>query len=366
MGPRYVVSVPELNLRSGPSTTCEIVAELDRDTAVYLIGEQTEDEDYIWIPVSTSAGVGYVILESIQPTAADGTCGSRGTFSDTGETGFTAEVVNLRNGPGLGCSVLTELNGGTPVTIMGPATEQDGESWLPVSTPLGDGYMYAGGYAPPGSWVQPVAVAVLMYHDIGDFTDRYRVAPWQLEEQLIWLRDNGYNSITPRDLIAHLDYGAPLPARPVILSVDDGWASVRIFRDLLAAYGFKGTYFLPSYAQLSPDEIWELNQYGEVCGHTVSHQFLDQLSYEGQVYEVAANKEWLDSILGVSTTCFAYPFGSYSATTTEVVALSGYQIAFDAMNGVQYFDGSLNRWHVSRVEVSGFLDLATFAAIVAY
>ena len=365
-GDRFVVSVPELNLRSGPSIVCDIVAELSRDTAVAQIGNEKQEDDYTWVPVATDAGTGYVIRESIQSTLDGTSCGEGVPFSEPGETGFAADVVNLRSGPGLGCSIVTELNGGTPVTLMGPSVEQDGESWIPVSTPLGDGYIYAEGYAPPDSWVQPAAVAVLMYHDVGDFVDRYRIAPWQLEQQLIWLRDNGYTSITPRDLLANIDYGAPLPGRPVILSVDDGWASVRIFRDLLAAYGFKGTYFLPNYAELAPEEIWELNQYGEVCGHTVSHLFLDQLTYEGQAYEVGGNKAWLDGILGTSTTCFAYPFGSYSDVTTEVVANSGYQIAFDAWNGVQYFDGSLNRWHVNRVEVSGFFDLATFAAVVAY
>jgi peptidoglycan/xylan/chitin deacetylase (PgdA/CDA1 family)/uncharacterized protein YraI len=365
-GDRFVVSVPELNLRSGPSTRCDIVAELGRDTTIFLLGEETQNDDYTWVPVSTESGVGYVVRESIQETLEGTSCGVPGPFGEEIESGFAADVVNLRSGPGLGCSVVTELDGGTPVSIVGSAVEQDGERWLPVSTPLGDGYIYVDGYAPPGSWVQPAAVAVLMYHDVGDYIDRYRVAPGQLEQQLIWLRDNGYSSITPRDLIANIDYGAPLPPRPIILSVDDGWASVRIFRDLLAAYGFKGTYFLPNYAELGPEEIWELNQYGEVCGHSVSHLFLDQLSYEGQAYEVGGNKAWLDSILGTSTTCFAYPFGSYSEVTTEVVANSGYQIAFDAWNGVQYFDGSLNRWHVNRVEVSGFFDLATFASVVAY
>ena len=300
-GDRFVVAVPELNLRSGPSTSCEIVAELKRNVAVFLIGAETENDDYTWVPVSTDGGTGYVVRESIQETLDGTTCGESGSFSDAGEAGFTSDVVNLRSGPGLGCSIISELNGGTPVTIMGVAIEQGGESWIPVSTPSGDGYIYAAGYAPPGSGVQPAAVAVLMYHDVGDAIDRYRVAPWQLEEQLIWLRDNGYSSITPRDLIANIDYGTPLPSKPVILSVDDGWASVRVFRDLLGAYGFKGTYFLPSYAQLAPEEIWELNQYGEVCGHTVSHQFLDQLGYEAQVYEIVANKTWLDSILGMSS-----------------------------------------------------------------
>lgn len=365
-GERYVVSAPELNLRAGPSTSCDIVAELKRNTTVFQIGDEKQESEYTWVPVSTDAGMGYVIRESIQETLEGSSCVEAGAFADSGEAGYTADVVNLRSGPGLGCSIVTELNGGTPVTIMGVAIEQDGESWLPVSTPMGDGYIYAEGYAPPGTWVQPVAVPVLMYHDVGDYIDRYRVAPWQLEEQLIWLRDNGYSSITPRDLIANIDYGSPLPPRPVILSVDDGWASVRTFRDLLAAYGFKGTYFLPNYAELAPEEIWELNQYGEVCGHTVSHQYLSQLSYESQTYEVGVNKAWLDSILGTSTTCFAYPFGAYSDATTDVVANSGYQIAFDANHAMQYFDGGLNRWHVNRIEVSGFLDLASFASVVSY
>lgn len=364
-GARFVVSVPELNLRTGPSLECAVVAELKRDVAVTVLGDSQKRDDYTWVPVSTALGLGYVVLESIQEVAEGATCVAVEVMGEGGEQGFTADVVNLRSGPGLGCSVISELNAGMPVTIAGNSIAADGETWIPVSTPLGDGFIYAAGYAPPGSWIQPGAVAVLMYHDIGDAIDRYRVAPWQLEQQLIWLRDNGFSSITPRDLIANIDTGAPLPPRPVILSVDDGWASAVTFRDLLAAYGFKGTYFLPNYAELSPETIWELNQYGEVCGHTVSHQFLDQLSYDAQVYEVDANKAWLDSILGTPTTCFAYPFGSYSDVTTQVVANSGYQIAFDAWHGVQYFDGGLNRWHINRVEVPGGWDLPTFAAMIS-
>src|SRR5215203_3231023 len=55
---RYVVSVPELNLRSGPSTSCEIVAELERNVTIYGIGDEVDSEDYVWVPVTTDAGVG--------------------------------------------------------------------------------------------------------------------------------------------------------------------------------------------------------------------------------------------------------------------------------------------------------------------
>ncbi len=364
-GDRFVVAVEELNLRSGPGVDCPIVAELLRGTELTLLGDPVTEGDYLWVPVSSAAGSGYVVQQGIQTVPNGPSCGEETVSAGRGEDGVVAEGVNLRSGPGLGCAIITQLAEGTPVSVRGAAVEHDGESWLPVSTPLGDGYIVQESYAPPGSWAAPVAVAVLMYHDLGEDFNRFVVAPWQLEQQLIWLRANGYTSITPRNLVAFLDNGTPLPPRPVILSVDDGWPSTRVFRDLLAAYGFSGTYMLPNYAELSPEEIYALNQDGEVCGHSVSHPFLDQLDYGSQYYEIVENKAWLESITGQSATCFAYPFGAFSEVTTQIVIDAGYRIAFHAWDGIQYFDG-IDRWHVTRIEVSGNWDLATFAAVVTY
>ncbi|MCO5221862.1 MAG: SH3 domain-containing protein [Thermomicrobiales bacterium] len=364
-GDRYIVSSAETNLRSGPSTSCDIVAELERDTALVVVGDLVDGDDYSWAPVSSESGEGFVVVANIQEVPDGVTCVKAEARAETGEDGFTSDAVNLRSGPGLGCAIIAQLNSGTPVQVRGKSIEGDGEIWLPVSSPMGDGYIVHDAYAPPGSWEQPVAVAVLMYHDLNDNYNRFVVAPWQLEQQLIWLRDNGYTSITPRDLVAFLDTGAPLPPRPVILSVDDGWASARVFRDLLTAYGFKGTYMLPNYAELTPEEIYDLNQNGEVCGHSVSHPFLDQLGYDGQWYEIVENKAWLDAIIGTSATCFAYPFGAFNDTTTQIVIDAGYQVAFHAWDGLQYFE-YMDRWHITRIEVSGDWDLSTFAAVVTF
>lgn len=365
LGPEFVVSVEELNLRSGPGTTCEIVAKLSQGDRLALAGEAIERDGHEWVPVSTEHGNGFVITQSIHLATEEATCGAQGEFGATIESGFTSDTVNLRSGPGLGCAAQAVLSNGTPVQVHGSAIAVDGEMWLPVSTPLGDGYIVQRGYSAPGSWSQPVAVAVLMYHDISENYSRFVVAPWQLEQQLIWLRDNGYTSITPRDLVANLDRGTPLPPRPVILSVDDGRASAGVFRDLLSAYGFKGTYFLPNYAELTPNAIYDLNRSGEVCGHSVSHPFLDQLSFDAQWYEIVENKAWLDSLTGTSTTCFAYPFGAFNETTTQIVIDAGYQIAFHAWDGVQQFD-YLDRWHITRIEVSGEWDLSIFASAVSF
>jgi peptidoglycan/xylan/chitin deacetylase (PgdA/CDA1 family)/uncharacterized protein YgiM (DUF1202 family) len=362
---RYVVAVPELNLRAGPGLDCPINGELALDDAIYVIGDAASRDELEWVPVATSLGVGYVYLGSLVTPGDAEDCGHLDSIAGgVGEAMVTNDAVNLRSGPGLGCEILAELTPGTAVQVIGDDIPFDDYTWVPVETPLGSGFVYDGGLAVPGSVSLPARIPVLMYHDIGDPASRFRVSPDQLDEQLTWLSDNGYAAVTPDDLVRFLDSGGPLPERPVILTVDDGSASALIFADLIASHGFAGTYMLPNYANLTSEEIRWLDQNGEVCGHTVSHQFLADLAYADQVYEVDDNKTWLESIVGHKIECFAYPFGSFNEVTTQVVIDAGYRIAFHAWHGPAPLDGSLDRWHVQRIEVDGDYSLDTFTQAV--
>ena len=76
------------------------------------------------------------------------------------------------------------------------------------------------------------AVPILIYHSIRPYirsdtkgARRWIATPATLESELSWLRENGYTSVTFNALAAHLDNGAPLPSRPVIISFDDDWQS---------------------------------------------------------------------------------------------------------------------------------------------
>src|SRR5688500_17684934 len=133
-----------------------------------------------------------------------------------------------------------------------------------------------------------------MYHRIGDGEGPLFVSEDSLEAQLKWLRDQGYAALTPADLVAHIDRGLPIPARPIIISIDDYWEPTPDFVRLLEKYGFRGTYVLPNGAQLSEDEIVALAKQGQVCGHTVTHPYLDSLPPEEQTWQIAENKRWLE------------------------------------------------------------------------
>ncbi len=208
----------------------------------------------------------------------------------------------------------------------------------------------------------PTDVPVLMYHSIQDNGAEYQVTAGQLEEQLIWLSQNGYESITSADLQAWMTYGIPLPEKPVMITIDDGNFTDWLFLELLERYGFEGVFALPNYAQLTAAEIRTLDRAGEVCGHTVSHQNLSTLSYDEQFYEIAENKEFLEGILGNEITCFAYPFGAYNSLTPYVVIEAGYLMAFDVSGGPQPLDGSIDRWHILRINVNGNGTLDDFIA----
>ena len=83
----------------------------------------------------------------------------------------------------------------------------------------------------PDGVVRTLTVPILMYHYASQpppDADVYRrdlsVSPVQFESHLKYLADNGYRTITLDDLLYALAHGRELPARPVILTFDDGYA----------------------------------------------------------------------------------------------------------------------------------------------
>ncbi|NIV37881.1 MAG: polysaccharide deacetylase family protein, partial [Anaerolineae bacterium] len=73
------------------------------------------------------------------------------------------------------------------------------------------------------------------------------VSPRDFEEQLAYLQQEGYESITLNDLALHLTRGKPLPPKPIILTFDDGYANAYTEAfPLLQQYGFAGTFFVIS------------------------------------------------------------------------------------------------------------------------
>jgi peptidoglycan/xylan/chitin deacetylase (PgdA/CDA1 family) len=117
---------------------------------------------------------------------------------------------------------------------------------------------------------------------------------------------------------------------------------------------------------LSPEELLRLAQGNlvEIGAHTVSHPNLPGLLVSEQQTEIRQSKSYLEKLLNVPVTSFAYPHGSWSETTVNTVREAGYTCACTSLNDVVWsrsncfrlprfwagdwdecmFGGWLNRW----------------------
>jgi hypothetical protein len=80
--------------------------------------------------------------------------------------------------------------------------------------------------ASPHHHVRHVSVPILMYHHIAPLrrgSSLLCVSPTQLAAQLAYLHSHGYHVVTLQQVYDAWMNGASLPARPVVLSFDDGY-----------------------------------------------------------------------------------------------------------------------------------------------
>lgn len=362
--------VESLNLREGPGEDYYALM-------VIPAGETVETFDEIsgrYQLVRFDGTVGWVrtvyldlplgaapVDEGDLPPGTGGAPGGPVTVAEGATATLAAEVV-LRSDPSPEGEKVGVVPLGSAVTLIGPRTN----GYAEVEFEKEKGWVAEGYLNLDLEYRAEVAseVPVLLYHSIQESPGTYQVVAEQLEEQLWWLSANGYTSITSADLLAWITSGAPLPEKPVMITIDDGYATDWFFLELLEKYHMKGVFFLPNYADMTGEQLRTLARAGEVCGHTVSHPLLENLDYNGQWEEIYGNKTMLEEVLGVPISCFAYPFGSYNQITDYVVIDSGYQIAYNAWGGPAQLNGSLDRWHITRINIDGSYSLDDFIAVV--
>ena len=206
-------------------------------------------------------------------------------------------------------------------------------------------------------------VPVLMYHHVDYSGTRYSVTPEQLAAQCAWLRDRGYTTITLRQLVDAAFNGGLLPAKPVVMTADDGWASALDFAAILGEHGFVGTYFVNNASEVTPDQIAHLARVGEVQAHTATHPMMSRLDYATQVAEIADNRAYLESVNGLPVEYLAWPYGDSNASAVQAAVDAGIVAAFDAVGGPAVLT-DLDRYHIPRIEIASYHDLDAFAARV--
>lgn len=215
---------------------------------------------------------------------------------------------------------------------------------------------------------QAVAIPVLNYHSIADDDpDNVAVLPTKrLEEQLAFLARESFTPLTLADFIAVLEGRKEAPAKPVLLTFDDGYAdNYTNAMPLLRKYGFPATLFMspgsvgdPYYidwkqAQEMRDAGWDIQPHG------MTHPHLPRLGADEQEHEIAEAKRLIEEQLGTTADVFCYPYGERNATTLKLLAEHGFRYAFTIDQGVA--DDSQPKLTLKRIFVNGQESLRVFA-----
>lgn len=192
------------------------------------------------------------------------------------------------------------------------------------------------------------------------------------EQQLKYLKDNGYKTLTMDEFVKWMYGEINLPAKSVLLTIDDGAMGTGLHNGnklipLLEKYQAHATLFLVT-------GWWDINNYRSEYLDIESHS--NDMHNEGYCSGVTRGARMLCSSKDValadlkrsieitgSTKAFCYPFYAYNSQAIEVVKEAGFKVAF-AGGGYKATRNS-NKYAIPRYVVTNNMSLDTFISYIS-
>ncbi len=192
-----------------------------------------------------------------------------------------------------------------------------------------------------------VHVPILMYHRVHEYATELTkslpdltVEPDVFASEIAGLQQAGYHSITIAQLYDALFKGAALPAKPVLISADDGYADdVNQILPVLKAHHMTGVFFIITSRFHEPGfvttaQVKQLEAAGmDIGAHTRDHVDLPGLSAAQLTNEIAGSRHDLERLLHHPIASFAYPAGRFDATVVAATRAAGFALAVTTQPG---------------------------------
>lgn len=214
-----------------------------------------------------------------------------------------------------------------------------------------------------------VTLPVLMYHSVlkdPQRTGKYTITPKKFEEDLIYLKNNGYETVSLKQVIKYVYHNEPLPEKPILLTFDDGMYNNKEYvlpllekHDATAVFAVVGSYTdeytqsgvtNPAYSYLKWSDIEEImdTERVEFANHSYN---LHNISATRMGTAKNKNENSLDYISlfhqdtqkmqsAFSTNCiftpyaYIYPLGNFSKESEHVLKKLGFLTTFSCVEGI--------------------------------
>ena len=210
-------------------------------------------------------------------------------------------------------------------------------------------------------------VPILEYHVIGaapadaPYPELYVTRP-DFHRQMDWLDQHGYQAVTLERVEDAWYRGGTLPAKPVVISFDDGYRPQFTFAlPELRKHGWPGVLNLKAEgSDLYESNVRAMIAAGwELAAHTINHLDLTTLDGTQLKEETAGARAILRREYGVPVKDFCYPAGRFDPTVIAAVEAAGYEGATTEIPG--YADRNAP-YELARFEILGSSGISGIAA----
>lgn len=269
---------------------------------------------------------------------------------------ITWKDTPVYNAPGAGSAPFGVLADNLRYPIINKLKDRLNQTWFQIR--IGDRLAYISALDAQTD----NGIPVLTYHHIlrDEENTRFRhtsttTSVRAFNNQMTWLRDMGYTTLTMYQLEDYVRNRANLPARAVVVTFDDGLKSVsRYAYPVLKQYGMKATAFIISSRIKRHPQKWdpkslqfmsvsELNGIRDVFDFQSHTHFLHRVdgyrrpillsrSHHNILFDFARSRRALAQF-NPHVLYLSYPFGSYNATAVQAAGEAGFHMAVTTVKG---------------------------------
>ena len=217
-----------------------------------------------------------------------------------------------------------------------------------------------------------IKLPIIMYHYVlknPKHWGKYVVSPEDFENDIIYLKKEGYTTIVMQDLIDFVYNKKELPEKPIMLTLDDGYSTnytyilpilkkheCKAVVSIVGKYVDKSTENSINYTSyLNWDQVKELvdSPYIEIQNH--SYNMHDDGNRRGsckmkgesyEEYEKALKEDveklqiLMEEKTGYKPTTFTYPYGFISKESNAILTDMGFLATLSCYTGVNVLSGS--------------------------